>query len=407
MYCIINLGQKTYTLIFLFIRIFLIVFSLILCFSKTAMMKRILLIAGFITLICFSGFAQDDEFKPMKKGEVTSTTTAADEDEFKPLNAEETDEEDEFKPLDSTFADPSCSTACSQSCAETCPHAQEMQDAENRKLYWVLAALAIAVVAGILVRFNISRKARTFFLLGSMLTFGFYNGGCPCMISGFEFTFLNIFGYTDRWIDALWFLGLIPVTYVFGRVWCGWVCHLGAIQEFLYRPGKIKLFRSVMAQKIMQWMRYTLIAALIIQLAIMGSIYWCKIDPFLAIFNLQLNYNQEWTSGILLVLLLLTSLFSYRPFCRSVCPVGISLGWISAIPGASVIGIEGKCASCKMCNNACDIDAIIRKEKTSVLDNKECIMCGDCIESCPQGGLKPLRKSKKNQVKVQCSSGCV
>jgi polyferredoxin len=374
------------------------------------MMKQIMLIAGLITLICFSGFAQDDEFKPMKKSEVTSATPAAEEDEFKPMNQTEVVEEDEFKPLDSASAGSPCSSSCSQSCGknldETCAFAEQEMSAETRKLYWILAALGLAVIAGFLVRFNISRKARTFFLLGSLLTFGFYNGGCPCMISGFEYTFLNLFGYTDRWIDALWFLGLIPVTYIFGKVWCGWICHLGAVQEFLYRPGKIKLFRSVMAQKVMQWMRYTLIAALIIQLAVMGSIYWCKIDPFLAIFNLQLNYNQEWTSGILLVLLLLTSLFSYRPFCRSVCPVGIALGWVSHIPGASVIGIEGKCASCKMCNNACDIDAIIRKDKVSVLDNKECIMCGDCIESCPQGGLKPLRKNRKNKVTVNCGPVC-
>lgn len=379
-------------------------------------MNRIILITLVWGIISFSGFAQDDEFKPMKKSEVSPTTQTAGEDEFKPLNQQESPSEedefkpigdDEFKPLDSASADPSCSTTCSQSCAETCAHAEQETSAETKKLYWVLVALGLAVVAGVLVRYNPTRKARTFFLLGSLLVFGFYNGGCPCMISGFEFTFLNLFGYTDRWIDALWFLGLIPVTYLFGRVWCGWICHLGAVQEFLYRPGKIKLFRSVQAQKIMQWMRYVLIAALIIQLAVMGSIYWCKIDPFLAIFNLQLNYNQEWTSGILLVLLLLTSLFSYRPFCRSACPVGITLGWVSHIPGASVIGIEGKCASCKMCNNACDIDAIIRKDKKSVLDNKECIMCGDCIDSCPQGGLKPVRKNEKNTVKVDCTSDCV
>ena len=372
------------------------------------------LVITMLFILSISTFAQDDEFKPLKKTEVTGNTKSAQEDEFKPLNNNETttsdDEfkpisEDEFKPLDSTATDSSasCTTPCSDN--PDCPLAQDAA-AQNRKLYWVLAALGLAVIAGLLVRFRVTRKARTFFLLGSMLTFGFYNGGCPCMISGYQYTFLNIFGYTDRWIDALWFLGLIPVTYLFGRVWCGWICHLGAVQEFLYRPGKIKLFRSVLAQQIMQTLRYVLIIALITQLAVMGTIYWCKIDPFLAIFNLQLNYNQEWVSGILLVLLLLTSLFSYRPFCRSVCPVGITLGWVSYIPGASVIGIDGKCASCKMCNNACDIDAIIKKGKNSTLDNRECIMCGDCIESCPQGGLRTLRKAKNNPVNVDCTPDC-
>lgn len=361
------------------------------------MIKRLIFVA-LLAFVWYAALPQDDEFKPLKKSELTSTTDTAVEDEFNPIG------QDEFKPLDSAATE-ALPDSCSSSCSETCPNAQEIE-AENHKLYWILFALGLTIIAGFLVRFKVTRKARTFFLLGSLLIFGFYNSGCPCVISGYQYTFLNIFGYTDRWIDAIWFLGLIPITYIFGKVWCGWICHLGAIQEFLYRPGKIKLFRSVMAQKVMQVLRYVLIVALIIQLAIMGTIYWCKIDPFLAIFNLQLNYNQEWTSGILLLILLLLSLFSYRPFCRSVCPVGITLGWISFIPGASVIGIDGKCSGCKTCNNACNIDAIIKKDKFSNLDNRECIMCGDCIESCAQGGLKPLRKTGKNKVNVDCSPEC-
>ncbi|PKP22464.1 MAG: hypothetical protein CVU05_03730 [Bacteroidetes bacterium HGW-Bacteroidetes-21] len=361
------------------------------------MKSRIALLLFLFIAINFPVVAQEDEFKPLNQTEATTTS----EDEFKSMD------EDEFKPLDEGGdSSVACTSTCSSSCSETCPHAQEQNDAENRKLYWILAAFAATMLAGFFVRFKHVKRARTFFLLGSLLAFGFFNGGCPCIVSSYEFTFLSLFGYSDKWLDALWFLGLIPLTYIFGKVWCGWVCHLGALQEFMYHPGKIKLFRSVMAQKVMQILRYTIMIALIVQLAVMGSIYWCKIDPFLAVFNLQLNYSFEWTSGILLGLLLLTSLFSYRPFCRSVCPIGITLGWISYIPGASIIGIEGKCAGCKVCNNSCDIDAIIKKEKNSVLDNRECIMCGDCIDSCPQGGLKPLRKTGKNKVVIDCSKDC-
>lgn len=269
------------------------------------MNARFFLLISLLFVFQLNILAQDDEFKPLNQNETTTTVTAS-EDEFKSLD------EDEFKPLDeASDSVSSCTKTCDSACAETCPLAQE-EAAKNRKLYWILAAFAATILAGFLVRFNATKRVRTFFLLASLLVFGFYNGGCPCIVSSYEFTFLSLFGYADKWIDALWFLGLIPLTYLFGKVWCGWVCHLGAVQEFLYRPGKVKLFRSVMAQKVMQIMRYVLMVALIAQLAIMGSIYWCKIDPFLAVFNLQLNYSFEWTSGILLVLLLLTSLFSDR-----------------------------------------------------------------------------------------------
>jgi len=326
------------------------------------------------------------------------------EDEFKEWKDDEFKEwsDDEFSEWNEDGLS-SCSSTCSTSCPSSCPHASSLQQAQTRKLNWIYLALAATIFAGFLVRYSFSRNLRYVFLLASLIVFGFYNGGCPCVISSFQFLFLSIFGYADRWIDALWFLALIPITYVFGKVWCGWICHLGAVQEFLFRPGNLKVFKSEKAQKVMQIVRYGLVAVLVFQLAIMGSIYWCKIDPFMAIFNLQLNFNYEYTSGSLLVLLLISSVVSYRPFCRSICPVGISLGWIAKIPGASIIGIRGNCISCKQCDQSCSIDAIIRKNKISILDNKECIACGDCIDSCTNSGLAFVRKNKNNKTVVKCN----
>lgn len=259
-------------------------------------------------------------------------------------------------------------------------------------------ALALTIIAGIMVRFKASRNLRTLMLIIGLGFFGFYNGACPCMISSFQNTILYIAGYDVDWTSLLWFLGLIPITYVFGRVWCGWVCHLGALQEFLYRPKLHGWLNTEKTGKILKIVRYVLIITLIIQLLIMGSIFWCKIDPFKAIFNIQLNVHYEIVSAILLVLVLVSSLFSFRPFCRTVCPVGITLGWVSHIPGASIVGLKSKqCISCKSCSEACDIYAITRRKKISYIDNKECIACGDCIDECTKCGLGFVRSNNQNK----------
>jgi polyferredoxin len=211
-------------------------------------------------------------------------------------------------------------------------------------------------------------------------------------------------GVEFHWISIVWFLSLIPITYLFGRVFCGWICHLGALQELLYHPGRLSVFTSIKAVRIMKVLQYLFFIVLVIQLLVQQKIFWCSIDPFLSIFQMMLAYNFEILSAVLVGLLLLTSLVSYRPFCRAVCPVGLVLGWIEKIPGASVLGMKGGCISCTQCSKACNAKAITRKENMSILNNEECIMCGECIDACPKNSIGFFRLSKRNPSKVVCSA---
>ncbi|MCX7863234.1 MAG: 4Fe-4S binding protein [Bacteroidales bacterium] len=349
-------------------------------------MKQFIFFLAFFSWLSFA-FSQEEEFKPFTE----DTSIISDTENFKPFS-EKTD---------------SSHHICNHTCVG-CPNAN------NNSIDWswgstlmiTSIALLLTLISGIMVRFEKMRPYRSLMLLIGLIFFGFYNSACPCMISSFQHTILYITGYDTNWINVLWFIGLIPLTYIFGKVWCGWVCHLGAIQEFLFRPQLKHWLTNNKTGLILKIIRYTLIALLIVQLIIMGSIFWCQIDPFKAIFNIQLNYNYEITTLILLILLLVFSVFSFRPFCRTICPVGITLGWISHIPGASIIGLRNQqCISCKACNEACQINAIIRIEKTSFIDNKECIACGDCINSCSQCGLNFLRKNSKNKP-VQAIQKC-
>ena len=115
---------------------------------------------------------------------------------------------------------------------------------------------------------------------------GFYNGGCPCMISSFQNTVLGAIGVEVNWQAVVWFVGLLPITYVFGKVWCGWVCHLGALQEFLYIPKKFEIFRSRRAQDIMRYIRYFFLTALMLQLIFTKVILFKNIGKFKVALNL-------------------------------------------------------------------------------------------------------------------------
>lgn len=256
----------------------------------------------------------------------------------------------------------------------------------HRGLKYTLIAFGLTIFAGLFVRVSKLRILRPFFLLSGLIVFGFANGGCPCMISSMQNSILAGLGEQIRWYQPLWFLGLVPLTFIFGRVWCGWVCHLGAVQEFLYRVPGMKRFQTKNTQRILKVMQITLFAGLVLQLVVTRTNEFIHIDPFKVVFNLMAG---NAVSIVLLVLLLTTSLFIYRPFCRGVCPVGLILGWVGKIPGALRLASSADCTKCKACSRTCRIQAIGMDIE---LDPQECIMCGRCLDQCPTNAIKFTRK---------------
>lgn len=308
----------------------------------------------------------------------SSTVDTTETDVFLPI-----DDDDEFQPFDESSA----------SLHEEKASAGWLSEGEMRNLTRVLIALLTSIVAGFAFRFSKGRNFRMVFLLASVVYLGFYSGGCPCMISSIQNLILFLLGEPTQWISLVWILGLLPITYFFGKIWCGWICHLGAVQEFLYRPGKVKILQKPGVQKVFKAIRLVALATLIVQLIVTRTNLYITIDPFKAIFNLS---SAKVTVWVLVGILLVSSLLIYRPFCRAFCPVGLVLGWVEKIPGASKLQIEPTCKSCNQCNKKCSYQAIGVDEKKFSIDNSECIRCGDCVDTCCFDSIKrgrlPIRK---------------
>jgi len=268
-------------------------------------------------------------------------------------------------------------------------------------LQWVLGILAFTILAGFLVRNPKTRKYRVFFLLASVVILGFYRGACPCPIMSFQNLILAIRGVDVSWQSLVWFLALIPITYFFGKVWCGWICHLGALQEFLFR-GKMEILKGRKSQNVLRYVRIGVLVVLVAQLLITQTNVFVHYDPFKVAYNL---FSASTLGYVLLGVMLVSSVFINRPFCRTVCPIGLVLGWVSLIPGASVIGVKkDKCVGCNQCNTACHIHAITRENKVSRLVNQDCIACGECMDACKNNGLTFFQLGKSHPNNVICKN---
>lgn len=273
----------------------------------------------------------------------------------------------------------------------------EESGSHHQNLRWLAAALFATIIAGVFVRFKILRRSRPFFLLSSVAILGFYHGSCPCPVGGFQEAALFLFGKNGHLPWIWWFAALLPVTYVFGRVWCGWVCQLGALQEMVHLGSRWHFLSSRRSQAVLRTIRTVAFFALLGQLFISGTRWWKDIDPFKAAFNLVATDGLSW---VLLGLLLISSVLSFRPFCRTLCPVGFVLGWIARLPGAAVLQAHTGCIGCKVCSKACKNGALHFDNKTVTLLKQECIGCGDCMDACPLQGIRYQNKPTSFEGKV-------
>jgi hypothetical protein len=310
-----------------------------------------------------------DEFQSVDAASTSEFTDAASTGEFQSADAASTDEfsqaesSSEFSPAETTVQ----------------PTKTWKDYAKDPNIYEPIAIFLVLGLISLGIRNATFRKYRGLFLLASVLYLGFYRGACPCMISSWQNSFLIFLGVKVKWETLLWFLMLLPGAYLFGKLWCGWLCHLGALQEFMFKALNVKFLQGNKAQKIIKWVQISVFILWIVQLILTRTNIFCEWDPFKVAFNLISPTTTGW---ILLGILLVSSVLVYRPFCRFLCPVGLTLGWVSLIPGARKLDKNDTCVNCKKCDTACQQRALIHEDKITTLRVQDCILCGECISDC-------------------------
>ncbi|MBP1672311.1 MAG: iron-sulfur binding protein [Bacteroidetes bacterium] len=213
-------------------------------------------------------------------------------------------------------------------------------------------------------------------LLGSLVYFGFILGGCPCILVMFNDMLLLFSGKLSLVVYPIILLIIIIMTILFGKIWCGWLCHFGALQEFLFRNPRMQLLRSKIAQKVLHIIQRATFIAFGIWILVAQINIVCTYDPFVKIFTLSAS---GWLAYLLVGILILSSVLIYRPFCRAICPVGMLLNLTTKLPFANKIVLDG-CTECKKCHKYCKMGSIHDKKV-----DMACIACGECNQSKCEG----------------------
>ena len=196
-------------------------------------------------------------------------------------------------------------------------------------------------------------------------------------------------------------LAVIPVTALWGRFFCGYLCAFGSMQEFFGALGKrLGLFRislSPAADRIARKFRYGVLAALFL-LWTFGAAYdafspWQAFGRY-ATFDGWADLTGWLTVGGLLLLAIAgLSLFTERAFCRYFCPLG---GIFSLVSRSRLFKVKksGNCVGCGQCSNICPMGIDVAGTPRAV-DSSECIDCFRCVNQC---GLNVLHTSPREAV---------
>jgi ferredoxin len=243
-------------------------------------------------------------------------------------------------------------------------------------------------------------------------------------------------GYVYKFLG--WALLIVAITFLFGRVFCNWMCPYGTLHQFVgwlfdNRTGPKRIAQNRYHPA--QYLKYSILIVFLIMSA-MGALQIGLLDPIVMMYRAvatffapildllfgrvggaseALGADSAWLDalkfspgvehrifvgsfwiGVIFLFFVLMNLWKPRFFCRFVCPLGALLGVIASKSVFRINRIVDKCTDCDLCllrcEGASDPQAQVRQA--------ECFGCMNCIDDCPEDAIEftALRQDRKQVI---------
>lgn len=220
---------------------------------------------------------------------------------------------------------------------------------------------------------------------------------------------------------------MILIGALLGRLVCGLLCPFGFVQDLLYKIPTPKFKIPEKIDRPLRYLKYAILLVFVILLPMfltnqfgLGAPYFCKLIcpagtlggalPLLATnegLRSTIGFLFFWKLSILIVIVAL-SIFTYRPFCKYICPLGAFYSFFNKIGFYKMEFVSDKCVNCGLCEKSCKMDINVRANPNSL----ECIRCGACTAACRHDALVMTyagfgkKKEDKAVATKACSGNC-
>lgn len=188
--------------------------------------------------------------------------------------------------------------------------------------------------------------------------------------------------------SAMIFGLLLFFSMVGSRLFCGWLCPGGALQENIAVVND-RHWNSK-KKNISKYITWTIWFSFIVFL-------WLQHPRLKGDFLYFIEFNFQYFiiyAIVMVIIYLFTLVTGRRGMCHSLCwmapfmVIGEKLGDFLHIPRFRLASMPESCISCGKCTKNCpmglDVETMV---KAGVMESSECINCLECVDGCPKKAI--------------------
>jgi len=264
---------------------------------------------------------------------------------------------------------------------------------------------------------------------------------------------LTVLTTQELYRNMIWALAILLGTVFIGRLFCGWICPLGTLNQMLssIRYGRTKGKRLLDANRYRPYQRWKYAGlAVFLGAGVFGSLQVGIMDPialltrslsmaFVPAWNVSMAalagsggagesgmldrfvdaagaffshlvtrprpvfYHSAFAIGLIFIAVLASNRFITRFWCRGLCPLGALLGLFSRF---AIFGMQKKPSLCTDCNKcALHCQGGDDPQPGYTWRQSECHLCFNCVADCPEAGIDfrlfPNRSETRQSVDIR------
>jgi len=196
------------------------------------------------------------------------------------------------------------------------------------------------------------------------------------------------------------FLLFVGTSLLFRKAFCGWICPVGLLSEWLSRAGLLLFKRRVQFPRwldmVLRGIKYFLLGFFLFAILKMSpaALHAFLVGPYnqaADIKMLEFFRHLSMTGAIVIAVLAAGSVVINGFWCRYMCPYGALMGLFSWFSPTKIHRDADLCTDCGKCDLSCPARLNVSTAKT--INKTECIGCQDCIASCPVKGALSMKSA--------------